>query len=107
VLEFLAPCLVKEFNVFRIGPRPASFDVVNPEGVNSLGNAKLVGDREVDAFTLTAVAQSCVVDLDFGFHTALRLTTLSEHPPSGTRLLRYWHAVEKSKSAVPLAFRRR
>src|SRR3989441_8755700 len=77
VLELFAPGLAKEFNVFRIGPGPAPFDVVNAEGVDSLGNAELVGNREVDAFTLAAVTQGRIVYFHLGFHTSMSLTTSS------------------------------
>jgi hypothetical protein len=49
---------------------------VYSEGVDPLSNAEFVGDREVDAFTLAAVAQCRIVYFDFGFHTSLPLTTL-------------------------------
>ena len=50
----------------RVRARPAALDVVHAEGVEPLGDAQLVGDREGDAFALGAVAQGRVVDLDHG-----------------------------------------
>ena len=68
VLELPALGLGKELDVLGIGPRPAAFDVMNPERVELLGDAQLVHHRKVDAFALAAVAQGRIVDFDFGFH---------------------------------------
>ena len=68
VLELLPFGLGKELDVLGIGPRPAALDVMNPERVEPLGDAQLVHHREVDAFTLAAVAQSRIVYFHFGFH---------------------------------------
>ena len=41
---------------------------MNPERVELLGNAEFVRDREIDAFTLAAIAQGRIVYFHFGFH---------------------------------------
>jgi hypothetical protein len=53
---------------------------VNAKGIDSLGYAELVGDGEVDAFTLAAVAQGRIVYFHFGFHASMSLTRLSQQP---------------------------
>jgi hypothetical protein len=42
VLPFALPRLLEKFHVLRIRPRPAAFNVINPEGVQPLRNAELV-----------------------------------------------------------------
>jgi hypothetical protein len=64
--------LLEELQILRVAARPAALDVVNPEGVNPLGDAELVRDREVDAFALRAVAQGRVIEFDCRFHKARR-----------------------------------
>jgi hypothetical protein len=66
--EPLLPRLLKELDVLGIGPRPATFDVVHPEGVQPLRNAKLVSHGKVDALTLRSIAEGGVVDLHLRFH---------------------------------------
>ena len=56
--------LLEELDVLGVRARPAALDVVDAEGVEPLGDAQLVGDREGDAFALGAVAQGGVVDFD-------------------------------------------
>ena len=41
---------------------------MNPEGIELFGNAELVRNREIDAFTLRAIAQGRIVYFDFRFH---------------------------------------
>ena len=52
--------------VLRIRPRPSPFDHVDPESIQSMGNAQLVVDREGDVLALRAVAQRRVEKLDDG-----------------------------------------
>ena len=52
---------------FSLEAGPAALDVVHAEGVEPLGDAELVGEREVDAFALRAVAERGVVKRDVGF----------------------------------------
>jgi len=66
--ELPAPGLGKKLDILGVGPRPAAFNVVHPESVQSLGNAELVHDGKVHAFALAAIAQGRIVDLDFGSH---------------------------------------
>ena len=68
VLELAPLGLREELDVLRIAARPAALDVVNPEGVNALGDAELVRDREVDAFTLRAISEGRIVEFDCWFH---------------------------------------
>ena len=68
IFPFSPRGLLEKFQVLGIAAGPAAFDVMHPERVEFLGNAELVGDREIDAFTLTAVAQGGIVDFDLGFH---------------------------------------
>jgi hypothetical protein len=60
--------LLEELDVARIRARPATLDVMDPECVQSLGNAQFVGHGKRDAFALRAVAEGGVVDLDLGNH---------------------------------------
>jgi hypothetical protein len=41
---------------------------MNAKGVNALGDAEFVRDREIDAFTLRTVSQSRIVYFDLWFH---------------------------------------
>ena len=54
----------EEAVVGGIGARPAAFDVVDPELIEQLRDCHLVGDGEVDAVGLAAVAQRGVVEID-------------------------------------------
>ena len=62
--------LLEKTVVGRIGARPAALDVVDPELVEHEGDRDLVGDREVDALGLAAVAQGRVVEIDPFRHAA-------------------------------------
>ena len=64
VLELELFGFAEEFDVFFVGARPAAFDVVHAEGVEALGDAEFVGEGEVDAFALRAVAEGGVVEGD-------------------------------------------
>ena len=55
--------LDEERIVGRIGPGPAALDVVDPEPVKLPGDPQLVGDGEVDALRLGAVAEGGVVEV--------------------------------------------
>ena len=68
VPKFLLLGLSEKLDVLGIAPRPAAFDVMHAEGIEFVGDAEFVGDREVDAFALGTVAQGRVVDFDLGFH---------------------------------------
>ena len=59
------------------------------EGVNALGDAEFVRDREVDAFALRAIAQGRIVEFDCWFHSTRQ---------SGARILR--QRVVRSKSKI-------
>ena len=54
----------EELGVGRIGAGPSALDDADTERVEVLGDAQLVGHREVDADALRTVAQRGVVDLD-------------------------------------------
>ena len=69
VLPLAAFRLLEELHVLRVRARPSAFDVVDPEGVQPLGDAQLVGQGEIDAFALRTVAERRVVDLNFVFHS--------------------------------------
>ena len=62
-VELLAGA-AEELGVLGVGPRPAALDVAHAEAVELLGDAQLVGDREVEALLLGAVAQGGVVDVE-------------------------------------------
>ena len=64
VLELELLRLAEELDVLLVGAGPAALDVVHAEGVEALGDAELVGEGEVDAFTLRAVAERGVVEGD-------------------------------------------
>jgi len=64
VLEFFG--FAEEVDVLFVGAGPAAFDVVHAEGVEALGDAEFVGEGEVDAFALGAVAEGGVVKRDGG-----------------------------------------
>lgn len=57
-------CAGEELRVARVGPRPAALDVPHSEGVQMTGDGQLVGDRQVDALTLSTVAQCGVEDME-------------------------------------------
>ena len=54
----------EELGVLGVRARPAALDVADPEPVELLGDAQLVGDREVEPLLLGAVAQRGVVDVE-------------------------------------------
>src|SRR5262249_22761670 len=54
----------KERDVFGIGPRPSTFNIVNSKRIEFLSNTNLVVDTEGNAFSLRSVAQSRIVDHD-------------------------------------------
>ena len=60
--------LFEEFHVLRITPRPAAFNVMNPERIELLGDAQFVHRGEIDAFALRTIAQGRVIDFHLGFH---------------------------------------
>ena len=65
VAQRVACCIAAKNSVsVGIGAGPAALDDGDAERVEMLGDAQLVGHREVDADTLRAVAQRGVVDLD-------------------------------------------
>src|SRR5207247_11203399 len=99
-LEFSAFCLVEELDVFGIAAGPAAFDVMETKGINALGDAELVRDREIDPFTLAAVAQGRVVDFHVRFHAARRWRRCRNSRWSGTGFLRYRRHVAKTTSAI-------
>ena len=57
---------LEEFFVLGIGQRIAAFDVVEPQFIQLRGDHQLVLQREVDSFSLSTIAQSCVVELNAG-----------------------------------------
>ncbi len=64
----LRPGALEELVIFRIGPRPPTFDVADAQFVEQAGDAQLVGDAERDTFLLRPVSQRGVVDLELGLH---------------------------------------
>ena len=62
---------LEEAEVLGIGAGPAALDVVDAESVQALGDADLVLHGEGHAFSLGAVTQRRVVNLDFPRHGAL------------------------------------
>src|SRR5262249_54847784 len=70
LLEFPFFGFSKKFDVLGVGPRPSTLDVVHSERIELLGNAQLVHHREIDPFTLAAIAQSGIVYFDFWSHAA-------------------------------------
>src|SRR5262245_59584095 len=54
----------KEFNVLRVGTRPATFDEGNAKIIQFLCDADLVIARKRKAFRLCPIAESSIVDLD-------------------------------------------
>ena len=71
-LEFLLLGFGEKLNVLRVRAWPTALDVMNPKGIEFLGDAELVDHREVDALTLAAIAQGRVVKFHFGFHNVSR-----------------------------------
>ena len=61
-VEFLR--LAEELDVLLVGAGPSPLDIVHAEGVEPLGDAEFIGEGEVDAFTLGAIAESGVVEGD-------------------------------------------
>jgi hypothetical protein len=53
--------LGKEVSIFVVGARPTAFDVVKTVGGEAFGEAKFIGEREVNAFALGTIAQGGVV----------------------------------------------
>ena len=69
--------------VGRIGARPASLDVVDPELIEQLGDRHLVGGGEVDAVRLRAIAQGGVVQMDaLGHRRAVRWSLACGQAPA-------------------------
>ena len=68
VLELQLAGLGEELDVAGVGAGPAALDVGHPETLELLGDPHLVGDREMNAQSLRAVAEGGVVDLDFACH---------------------------------------
>ena len=64
--------LLKESDVARIGAREPALDVIDAEVIEFLRNQQFVRDGKADAFTLRAIAQRGVVDLDGGAHASRR-----------------------------------
>ena len=60
----------EELGVLGQRPRPAALDEPDPELVEQPGDRQLVGDRVRDAFTLGAVSQGGVVDVERVVRTA-------------------------------------
>ena len=56
---------LKKLDVLGVRPRPATFDVIDSELVESLGNSHLVQAGEEKTFTLRAIAESRIVYADF------------------------------------------
>ncbi len=56
--------VAEQFGVGRIGARIAAFDIVDSELVEHAGNRQLVGEREIDAIRLRAVAQRRVEEIE-------------------------------------------
>ncbi len=64
VPEGAALGLLEELDVARVRPGPSPFDEVDAERIELFRHAQLVGDGEGDPFTLGAVAEGGVVDVD-------------------------------------------
>ena len=64
MLELQLLRLAEKLDVLLVRAGPAALDVVHAEGVETLGNAELVGEGKMDAFTLCAVAERGVVERD-------------------------------------------
>ena len=62
-VEF-AQLLREQFGIGRIGARIAALDIIDAELVEHAGNRQLVGQREVDAIGLRAVAQRGVEQIE-------------------------------------------
>ena len=60
----LGDSATEELGVLRVGARPATFDVADPEPVELAGDRQLVGDGQVEPLLLGAVAQGRVVDVE-------------------------------------------
>jgi hypothetical protein len=58
--------LGKEVSIFVVGARPTAFDVVKTVGGEAFGEAKFIGEREVNAFALGTIAQGGVVEGESG-----------------------------------------
>ena len=55
----------KKLDVFWVRSRPATFDIVHPELVETLGNSHLIQAGEEKTFALRAIAESRIVYADF------------------------------------------
>ena len=67
--EFQALRLAEKLDVFGIRAGPATFDVVDAEFVQALGDAELIQARKLESFALSAIAQGRVVKkYRFGAH---------------------------------------
>jgi hypothetical protein len=58
--------LGKEVSIFVVGSWPTAFDVVESVGGEAFGEAKFIGEGEVDAFALGTIAQGGVVKGEIG-----------------------------------------
>lgn len=58
--------LGKEISVFVVGAWPTAFDVVKAVGGEAFGEAKFIGEGEVNAFALGTIAQGGVVKGESG-----------------------------------------
>ena len=54
----------EQFGIGRIGARIAAFDIIDAEFVEHAGDRQLVGEREIDAIGLRAVAQRGVEQIE-------------------------------------------
>ena len=58
--------LGKEVSILVVGAWPTAFDVVESVGGEAFGEAKFIGEGEVDAFALSTIAQGGVVKGESG-----------------------------------------
>jgi len=58
--------LGKEVSILVVGAWPTAFDVVEAVGGEAFGEAKFIGEGEVDAFALGTIAQGGVVESESG-----------------------------------------
>src|SRR5690349_15493892 len=89
----------EELGVGRIGAGIAALDIVDAEIIQHARDDLLVGEREVDAIGLRAVAQRCVKEIEtFAAHacplaspppsSAFCIVVLASHSPLTVTLLR-------------------
>ena len=58
--------LGKEVSILVVGAWPTAFDVVEAVGGEAFGEAKFIGEGEVNAFALSTIAQGGVVESESG-----------------------------------------